>query len=408
MPAAFVAIGRDRPPQPEPSMSRHYDVEAIRRQFPVTERMLYLDSAHQTPLATSVRNALIEFYRESSETAGPKPVWLDRVEAVRARVAKLLNAAPAEIAFTKNTSEGMNIAANALPLTAGDNVLLVEGDHPNNAYAFLNLGRRGVEVRFVPMTGETARAEMFGPHIDARTRAISLSHVTFHAGQRFDIAAIGALCRQKGLYFVVDAMQSIGVVPFDASASGASLIGAGCHKGLLVPQGLGILYCRCGQDELQPAYMAMSSLAHPPVDYIARAENMTLKPGAGRFEIGNLNLPDIHALDASLALIEGVGVSAIEAHLHDLGDRLIGHLDELGVGLVGPRARADRSPHIYVLALPAERWLDFLTSRRVRISPERDGIRVSFGLFNTTDDVDRFARILAEHDMLPARASAAA
>jgi selenocysteine lyase/cysteine desulfurase len=389
-------------------MSRHYDVAAIRRQFPVTERLLYLDSAHQTPLATSVREALLGFYREGLETAGPKPVWLDRIEQVRARVAKLLNAAPAEIAFTKNTSEGMNIAANALPLTAGDNVLLVEGDHPNNAYAFLNLRRKGVEVRFVPMTGETARAEMFAPHIDARTRAISLSHVTFHAGHRFDIDGIGALCAQKRLYFVIDAMQSTGVIPLDAGASGASLIGSGCHKGLLVPQGLGILYCRQGLDELQPAYLAMSSLAHPPGDYIARADNMTPKAGAGRFEIGNLNLPDIHALDASLTLIESVGLSAIEAHLYDLGDRLIERIDDLGVRLVGPRNRADRSPHIYVLDLPADAWAEYLASRQVRVSPERDGIRISFGLFNTAEDVDRFARVLAESGNLPARAGAAA
>ncbi|WP_426407859.1 aminotransferase class V-fold PLP-dependent enzyme [Bradyrhizobium ganzhouense] len=389
-------------------MSRHYDVAAIRRQFPVTERLLYLDSAHQTPLATSVREALLGFYREGLETAGPKPVWLERIEQVRARVAKLLNAAPAEIAFTKNTSEGMNIAANALPLTAGDNVLLVEGDHPNNAYAFLNLRRKGVEVRFVPMTGETAHAEMFTPHIDARTRAISLSHVTFHAGHRFDIDGIGALCAQKGLYFVIDAMQSTGVIPLDARASGASLIGSGCHKGLLVPQGLGILYCRQGLDELQPAYLAMSSLAHPPGDYIARADNMTPKAGAGRFEIGNLNLPDIHALDASLTLIESVGLSAIEAHLYDLGDRLIERIDDLGIRLVGPRNRADRSPHIYVLDLPADECADYLASRQVRVSPERDGIRISFGLFNTAEDVDRFAGILAESGNLPARAGAAA
>lgn len=389
-------------------MSRHYDVAAIRRQFPVTERMLYLDSAHQTPLATSVRDALVRFYQEGNETAGPKAVWLDRVELVRARVANLLGAQPSEVAFTKNTSEGMNIAANALPLAAGDNVLLVEGDHPNNAYAFLNLRRKGVEVRFVPPSGTTARAEMFAPHIDARTRAISLSHVTFHAGHRFDIASIGALCAQKGLYFVIDAMQSTGVVPLDARASGASLIGSGCHKGLLVPQGLGILYCRQDLDELQPAYMAMSSLANPPGDYIARADNMALKPGAGRFEIGNFNLPDIHALDASLALIESVGVPAIEAHLYDLGDRLIERIDDLGIRLVGPRARAERSPHIYVLDLPAQEWLDYLTSQQVRVSPERDGIRVSFGLFNLAEDVDRFVRILAERGSLPARANAAA
>jgi cysteine desulfurase/selenocysteine lyase len=385
-------------------MSHHYDVAAIRRQFPITEQVLYFDSAHQTPLATSVREAMLSFYQEGSETAGPKSVWLDRVEKIRARVAQLFNAAPTEIAFTKNTSEGMNVAANALPLAAGDNVLLVEGDHPNNAYAFLNLRRKGIEVRFIPMSGETARAEMFAPHIDARTRAISLSHVTFHAGQRFDIVSIGTLCAQKKIYFVIDAMQSTGVIPIDAKASGASVIGSGCHKGLLVPQGLGILYCRRGLDELQPAYMAMSSLADAPGDYIARADNMALKAGAGRFEIGNLNLSHIHALDASLTLIESVGVSAIEAHLYDLGDRLIEHIDQLGIRLVGPRRKADRSPHIYVLDLPAENWVTYLARRHVRVSPERDGIRVSFGLFNTAEEVDSFARILAERSAQPAPA----
>jgi selenocysteine lyase/cysteine desulfurase len=249
---------------------------------------------------------------------------------------------------------------------------------------------------------------MFVPHIDARTRAISLSHVTFHAGHRFDIDGIGAFCAERRLYFVIDAMQSTGVIPLDAGASGASLIGSGCHKGLLVPQGLGILYCRQGLDELQPAYLAMSSLAHPPADYIARADNLTPKAGAGRFEIGNLNLPDIHALDASLTLIESVGLPAIEAHLYDLGDRLIERIDGLGISLVGPRNRADRSPHIYVLDLPADAWADYLAGQQVRVSPERDGIRISFGLFNTAEDVDRFAGILAESGKLPARAGAAA
>lgn len=389
-------------------MAQHYDVAAVRRQFPVVERMLYLDSAHQTPLATSVKDALFKFYNEGNEFAGPKPLWLRRTEEVRERIAKFLNAAPSEIAFTKNTSEGMNIAANALPLERGDNVLLVEGDHPNNAYAFLNLQRKGVEIRFVPVVGETVDASTFEGHIDNRTRAISLSHVTFHAGHLFDVAGIGRLCSDKDLYFVVDAMQSTGVVPLDAHATGATIIGSGCHKGLLVPQGLGIVFCKAGHDELRPAYMAMSSLAHPPADYIARHDNMALREGAGRFEIGNFNLPDIHALSASLDLIESVGVTNIEAHAYDLGDRLIERMDELGVRLVGPRARQARSPHIYVLDLPGDGWAEYFSSQQVRISPERDGIRVSFGLFNTSEDVDQFADIVRRRspsaDRLPAAA----
>ena len=109
-----------------------YDVEAIRSQFPVTANMLYLDSAFQTPLAKSVRERLMSFYDEAHYNAGPKSVWLERLGRVRAKIAELLGAEPSEIAFTKNTSEGLNIAAHALQWSPGDNVLLVEGEHPNN------------------------------------------------------------------------------------------------------------------------------------------------------------------------------------------------------------------------------------------------------------------------------------
>lgn len=373
-----------------------FDVTALRAGFPAAERMLYLDAAFQTPLATSVKTALMRFYDEGHETAGPKATWLDRVDAVRARVARLLGAEAEEIAFTKNTSEGLNIAANALPLQPGDNVLMVHGDHPNNAYAFLNLRHKGVAVRFLPLLGETADASTFAPHIDARTRAISLSHVTFHAGHRFDVEGIGRLCRERGLFYVVDAMQSVGVLPLDVKRIGATLLAAGCHKGLLVPQGLGILYADAAVEGLQPAYLAAASLAEVPADLIARANHMPLRGGAGKFEIGNYNLPDLHALAAALDLIERAGVAAIEAHVLALGDRLIGHLDRLGVSLVGPRSRAHRA-HIYVLALPVQPWMANFATSNVRVSPERDGIRISFGLYSTAADVDRLAEVIEHH-----------
>jgi selenocysteine lyase/cysteine desulfurase len=374
-------------------MTRPFDVAAIRAEFPVTRRMLYLDSAHQTPLATRVRAALQDFLAEGNETAGPKPVWLRRVEQTRAKVAALFNADVSELAFTKNTSEGLNIAANAVPLKAGDNVLLIEGDHPNNAYAWLNLQRKGVEVRFVKLTGDIADAATFAPHVDDRTRAISLSHITFHAGQRHDVASVGRLCKERGLYFVVDAMQSVGVVSIDVKAMNISILAAGTHKGMLVPQGLGVLYVRDGLDELQPAYLAMCSMANPPADYIARPNDMAVRKDAARFEIGNLNLPNIQALDAAVDLIGRVGVANIEKHVQSLGDRLIEHLDRLKVRLVGPRTRKDRA-HIYVLDLPVAEWSEYFAQNQVRVSPERDGIRVSFAMFNTIEDVDRLAEII--------------
>ncbi|MBR1147377.1 aminotransferase class V-fold PLP-dependent enzyme [Bradyrhizobium sp. AUGA SZCCT0431] len=374
-------------------MSRHYDVDAVRKEFPAAERMVYLDSGFQAPLARPVKAAIELFLREGLETAGPKSVWLDRVEQTRAKVARFLGVSADEIAFTKNTSESMNIAANALPLRAGDNVLMIHGDHPNNAYAFLNLQKKGVQVDFLPMT-EVVNAESFLPHIDENTRAISMSHVTFHAGHRFDIESIGALCAEKKLYFIVDVMQAIGVVPIDAKAIRASFVGSGSHKGLLVPQGLGLLYWDKAVNELEPTYLAAASLAAIPTDLIARPENLMPASSARRFELGNFNLPAIHALGASLDMIEQIGVQNIQNHCFDLGDHLIAQLDELDIRLVGPRDRQHRAPHIYVVDLPAAEWLGYFEESGVRVSPERDGIRVSFGMFNTTTDVDRLIELI--------------
>ncbi|SAK55115.1 aminotransferase, class V [Caballeronia hypogeia] len=367
---------------------------AVREQFPVTRRQLYLDSAHQTPLSLSVRDALHSFINEGYEMAGPKPVWIRRAEETRANVARFFNASPSEIAFTKNTSEGLNIAANAVPLKAGDNVVLIEGDHPNNAYAWLNLKAKGVEIRFVPLKdNEVATAKTFEPFIDERTKVITLSHVTFHAGQVHDVASIGKLCKERNIYLVVDAMQSVGVIPLDVKALNISVLAAGTHKGLLVPQGLGVLYVADGLDELRPAYIAMSSMLNPPADYIARSEDMAVRKDAQRFEMGNLNLPDLQALDAAIKLIDSVGVADIQKHVNELGDLLLKHLDELGVNVVGPRERGQRN-HIYVLDLPVEKWADYFSRNDVRVSPERGGIRVSLAMFNTSEDVERLASVI--------------
>jgi selenocysteine lyase/cysteine desulfurase len=386
-------------------MSRHYDVDAVRKEFPAVERITYLDSGFQTPLARPVKAAIDRFLSESFETAGPKSVWLDRVEQTRKKLARFLGASADEIAFTKNTSESMNIAANALPLRAGDKVLMIHGDHPNNAYAFLNLRRKGVTVEFVPMT-EVVNAESLRPYIDASTRAVSMSQVTFHAGHRFDIESIGALCDEKGLYFVVDVMQAIGVVPIDAKALRATFIGSGSHKGLLVPQGLGLLYWDKSRIELEPAYLAAASLAEVPADLIARPDELELAPTARRFELGNFNLPAIHALGASLDMIEALGVQHIQNHCLDLGDHLIAGLDALDVRLVGPRDRQHRAPHIYVIALPAAEWLGHFEQNGIRVSPERDGIRVSFGMFNIFADVDRLIDIIKRRGVKPSSRAA--
>ncbi|OHV76724.1 aminotransferase class V-fold PLP-dependent enzyme [Ensifer sp. LCM 4579] len=376
-------------------MTEYYDVEAVRKLFPVVKKMTYLDSGFQAPMSTPVKHSIEVFIKESYETAGPKSVWLERVDAARCKLAALLNAAPEEIAFTKNTSEAMNIAANALPLKSGDNVLMIHGDHPNNAYAFLNLKKKGIDIRCIPMT-DAINGDAFRAQIDENTRAISMSYVTFHAGHRFDIESVGALCKEKSLYFVIDIMQAVGVVPIDVKKVGATFIGSGTHKGLLVPQGLGLLYWDRARTELEPVYLAAISLENPPADFIARPDDMAPASTAGRFELGNFNLPAIQGLTAALDLIADVGIENIQAHCFALGDKLIAGLDELDIKLVGPRDRSLRAPHIYVAALHAEEWVDYFASKDVRLSPERDGVRISLGMFNTAADIERLLEVIKE------------
>lgn len=370
------------------------DNAEIRAYFPAAERMLYLDAAHQTPLPTPVRARLDAFFDEAQLAAGPKSGWLVRIEQVRAQLAGLLGAAADEVAFTKNTSEGLNIAAHGLAWEPGDNVLLLESEHPNIAYAWLSQRSAGLEVRLVAEDKKWADAATFAPYVDERTRVIALSQVMFHSGQRNEVGSIGELARSVGAHVVLDVMQSVGVLPVDVGDLGVAAVAAGSHKGLLVPQGLGFLWTSAPADLLTPAYVGTAGVANSQADHFASAAPIELRPNARRFEIGNFNLPAIHALGGALNLIESIGLHEISEHLLSLGDRLIEHTDRLGVDLVGPREREHRS-HIYVLDLRDTRWPAFLSGAGVRLSPVPGGLRVSFGIYNTAEDVDRLAEILS-------------
>jgi len=222
----------------------------------------------------------------------------------------------------------------------------------------------------------------------------AISQVMFHSGQRNDIDSIVELANSVGAKIILDAMQSVGVSEVDATALGITALAAGSHKGLLIPQGLGFLYTATDIDELSPTYLGTAGVANSRADLIAPSEPIQLRPDARRFEIGNFNLPAIHALGAALDLITTIGLPAINDHLLTLGDLLIERADAARIGLVGPRERAHRS-HIYVLDLHHPSWPEYLTKAGVRLSPVRTGLRVSFGLYNTAEDADRLFDILA-------------
>src|SRR5258708_994589 len=221
------------------------DWKSLRAEMAVTRRWAYFDHAAVAPVPTSDQQVMTEW---AADIAGNgeihEPNWLRRVEDVRQDFGRLLNADPLDIAFIKNTSEGIGFVAEGYPWRHGDNLITAAEEYPSNVYPWMNLAGRGVEVRFVPSRGARISVDDLRERIDGRTRLVSLSFVEFSSGFRNDLDAIGNLCRERGVHFFVDAIQGLGVLPLDVQRTPIDFLSADGHKWLLGPQGAGIFYVR--------------------------------------------------------------------------------------------------------------------------------------------------------------------
>src|SRR5262245_55751986 len=218
---------------------------ALRDEMPVTRRWAFLDHAAVAPLSGRARRAMGEWAGDLAEHGvANEPRWLRRVEEVRGLAARLLNSDPLDVAFVKNTSEGIGIVAEGFPWRPGDNLVTAAEEYPANLYPWMNLAGRGVELRRVPSRGPRIEIDDLRAAIDARTRLVSLSTVEFASGFRNDLDVIGGLCRERGIAFFVDAIQGLGVFPLSVRHTSIDFLAADGHKWLLGPEGAGIFYIR--------------------------------------------------------------------------------------------------------------------------------------------------------------------
>ena len=369
-------------------------LQAARQQFPITRNRIYFDIANMNSPPECVTDALVAYYRCAQDRGGDKRAWVAEVESTRRKAAVLLECDPGEVAFVKNTSEGLNIAANAVDWRPGDNVVVPAHEHPNNVFPWLNLRRRGVDVRMVPETTECVDASLLAPFVDEKTRIVSVADVAFHPGQRNDLASIAKLCEQHGAYLVVDGVQAIGLLDVKPRKLGVSMWAASGHKGLLSPHGIGLFYCRREIiPELFPAYAARASMMPLPDDHVVQETDVTLRDDARRFELGNFNYSGICAMSSALDLILGVGIETIERHVRALGKYLTDKLAERQIQRLGPRD-PERQSSICVFNLRGEGWIEHFAENDIIVSGRRNSIRVSLGLYNTFDEIDRFVAVL--------------
>jgi len=374
------------------------DAVAFRRLMPVTDRWIFLDHAAVAPLPAPSRDALTE-WADSMARDGVLAVsgWMRRVEEIRQAFAHLLRADAQDVAFIKNTSEGVGIVAEGFPWKAGDNLVTSADEYPANVYPWLNLASRGVEVRRVPSRqGRVVPDDLFAA-VDRRTRLLTLSHVEFATGFRADLATIGSFCRERGLFFFVDAIQGLGILDLDVSRLPIDALAADSHKWLLGPEGSGVFWIRRDWVErLHPVGVGWNSVVGA---WEFSTIDFRLKPHAGRWESGSLNMPGVMAMGRSLDLLLEMGVPAITARIKELTDHFCERIAPTGWRVFSSRAANEWSGIISLEAPPdtdLPQTLRWLRERGVVVNLRGGRLRLSPHLYNTMDEMDRLANLLGE------------
>lgn len=276
-------------------------------EFALLPDIIYLNHAAVSPWPRRTAAAVAAF-AEGNRLRGAQhyPDWLAVEQRLRERLQRLIDArSPDEIALLKNTSEGLSVIAHGLDWRPGDNVVYPAREFPSNRIVWESLVDRGVELRPVDVYAQgDPEAALLGM-IDGRTRLLSVSSVQFDTGLRLDLKRLGRACEDAEALFCVDAIQSLGALPLNVREIRADFVVADGHKWLLGPEGLALFYCRRELLERLRLHQFGWHMTEHPHDF-ERRDWLPAKT-ARRFECGSPNMLGIHALDASLGLLEDLG-----------------------------------------------------------------------------------------------------
>lgn len=381
------------------------------RLFPGSRDGTYLSTCTRGLLPVPAREAVDSHLTGLETGRTDKAALFEAVERTRGAFARMIRAEPDEIAFTKNVSEGLNIIAAALDWHPGDNVVVcLSMEHPNNVYPWFNLrDSRGIEVREVADRDGHVDAEGLVAAIDEHTRLVTLPTVSFSPGFRTDVAAVGRVCRERDVFLLADAVQSIGILDTDVEALGIDGLAVSTQKGLCGLYGLGFLYCRrAWAERLRPAYLARFGVDLGDAHEAALGSGeYRLMPAARRFDLGNYNYPAVLAAEQSLAILNGIGTASIEAHVTRLARRLTGGLLQLGLPVAGGPAGEHTGSIVSIGRLgdgghdttddPEISALSrHFEAGSVAHTLRRGMIRLAFHLYNTDDDVERVLKFAAD------------
>lgn len=377
------------------------DEEIRRREFPVCAQKIFLAHAGVCPLPRMVADATARYAELATRDDQEAVADRDYAMETRQLAAQLTGVTAEEIAFTGNTSMGLAMVAEGLPWQTGDNVVCYRDDYPANVYPWMNLARCGVEVRFVQpaQPGRITVADL-EPRIDKRTRLVALPSAHFLTGWRLDVVTISEFLRSRGVWFCLDAIQTLGAL--QTPLRYVDFAAADAHKWLLGPVGIAVLYVRRELFEvLRPALVGWNNARCP--GFITRDE-LEFWPDARRYEPGTLNLAGIVGLHAALRMLLTVGLSTIEERVLGLATRLGERLLREGWSLLGPNPRTHPRELTGIVTCYRRDWSLGAVHQRLRdagvvvsLRQGRDGskfLRASPHFYNTEQELDGFVERL--------------
>jgi cysteine desulfurase / selenocysteine lyase len=362
------------------------DWEAVRREFPALAQFTYLNTATFGQLPRRATEAVAGHFAHRDELAcGDFLAWYDDADRIRAKIGRLINCAPADIAFVPNASTALGLLLAGLDWRRGDQVLTLEHEFPNNLYAPGLLERFGVETTACPW-------DRFYDSVNAKTRVAIVSSVNYNTGFAPPLAEMAEFLRARGVLLFIDGTQSVGALRFDAARVQPDMLAVHGYKWLLSPNGAGFFYIAPQlRERIQPNVVGWRShrdwrnvdnLHHGAPEFLSSAE---------KYEGGSVCFALLYAMEASLDLIIEIGPDVVERRVLDLATKAREMLRGLGAALTlwdSPIVAA-RFGHRDVSALARA-----LTGERVLVAARRGHLRVSPHLYNNELDLEIFERAL--------------
>jgi selenocysteine lyase/cysteine desulfurase len=289
--------------------------EIISQEFPLDKEIVYLNHAAVSPWPIRTSNAIKAFVDENVRYGAQNYLkWLQTEKNLRKQCQRLINAPSFnDIALLKNTSEALSVVASGLKWKSGDNIVSSNEEFPSNRLPWLAQKKHGVEFIEVDLSADISPEQAIIQACDQNTRLITISSVQYGTGKVINLKEIGEFCNSKNILFCVDAIQSLGALPFDVQSINADFVMADAHKWMLGPEGIALFYCNREIRELLELHQFGWHMVKDVGNYASK--DWEVADTAQRFECGSPNMLGIHALSASLSLIEEVGVENISNNI---------------------------------------------------------------------------------------------